>query len=199
MTLWRLWVPPDQSLLGYDDNFAPATAHPQSALSAALNRPAQLSSFPGSGVGHLLQRPGGASTLRVYLLPRQALVIGTWGAVVLGGVILLRFSWFARVMVILTGGLIFAVARLIAPLGASRIFRAGDDAVWFVLLLWVVHSLLVRWPRWSACRKAAREARGVATVPAAAPAGEGSPPPPTPRDPHNESNPPSTSSGREGQ
>ena len=142
-TLWRVWVPEETVLLGFDRDFAALTPRQAEAALYAIDSP-QPPQFklPPQGRCWDFVRQGPPATLSLLLANRQWFAIVLWAAILAGGAALLWVSPWRRCLCVLGLAVALAVVRLFEPLLAGQIVRQGTLAAIIVLALWAARGLL---------------------------------------------------------
>jgi hypothetical protein len=137
-TFWRVYVPDDHLVLSYDRNFS---LEDRSGIESLFDRVAtghqrQLGKFPAQGKLWSFARLGAVGELSMTLMKKELFVGVLWGGIILIGIILLKFSGYARAIVSL--GVLTAAAGLqqVNPLVVTNAFEFAHFACMVVLLLW---------------------------------------------------------------
>ena len=146
-TLWRIWLPEEDTVLAFDRTFAELTSGQSERMlrQMANNQPSAVGfKLPAEGLMLNFIRQGSAGTLRINTLRREWMACLTWGAILVIGVAMLKLGGFARCLVILALLLISAITSLFAPLFVSQVYNYGWTAILLVLLLWGVHWFFKR-------------------------------------------------------
>ncbi len=142
-TFWRVYTPDDHLVLGYDRNFALAARYDTDSLfdMVSAGHEKQLGKFPSQGQLWSFSRQGGVSEFSMTLMKREIFVAILWGAIIIVGIVLLKFSGFKRVVlalaVLAAAGGVYQVKPLLIVNASSQ----GAFACLLVLLLWLAHWL----------------------------------------------------------
>ncbi len=172
-TLWRLWVPEEDYVLGYDRDFSPLSVRQADSLIQTLGegQPSAVA-FKLAPQGRQMSflRQGAPGTLRMHLAGKEVFGIVVWVIVLAAGVAMLRLTVFQRCLIVLGAAVAAAIVRMFAPLLVRHVVLVGAPAGVIVLLLWVAYWMFLR-------RLEARRVRP-ATVGPSAP-GPAAPAPPT--------------------
>jgi hypothetical protein len=150
-TLWRLWIPEDYYLLGYDRVFSRIEpGRSQGMLRTLAAGQGSQVSFKLSGQGRVLDflRQGPPGRLSVLLAGKGFFNIAVWVLTIAAGVLMLKLRGFQRVMIVLAVTLVGGIIHLYVPLLIEQIVRAGMFAAVLVLLLWAAHWVFTRVPQW---------------------------------------------------
>jgi hypothetical protein len=152
-TLWRLWVPQEDYLLGYDRTFARLDSYQAGELmnSLASGQPMKDGKPVGpsfklaaQGVSWDFIRQGPPGKLSVSLVGKEFFNITIWVLVLAAGAVMLRVNWFTRLLVILAAMVVGAVVHLFRPLLTGQVADSACWAAFIVLVLWAGHWLFVR-------------------------------------------------------
>ncbi len=140
-TFWRVYTPDDHVVLGYDRNFAMEEDYDVDNLfdSVATGHQKQLGKFPSRGQSLNFSRQGAAGELSMTLMKQEIFVAILWGAILLGGIILLKFSGFMRAAVVLAVITVAAGVHHVNPLLVENAARFGGLACMIVVMLWLAH------------------------------------------------------------
>jgi len=140
-TFWRVYVPDDHVVLGYDRNFAREKSRSIQSLfgHVSTGHKQQLGKFPTQGKLWGFARLGAVNEFSITLIKREVFVGILWAAILLIGIVLLKFSGFARAVVSLVVVTVAAGADQLNPLLVTNAFKSGGFACAIVLLLWVAH------------------------------------------------------------
>ena len=160
-TLWRIWLPDDDYVLGYDRDFSQVTAREaQRTLQAmAGDAPAEVA-FGPSREGRLWNfvRQGPPGKLSIVLMNKKWFSILVWAVVLAGGAAMLKLCWFRRLLLDLGAAALLLVVHLFAPLLVVRLCLTAIPAAVIVAVLWVVHWLFLAAPGYIAARQRAAPA-----------------------------------------
>jgi hypothetical protein len=149
-TLWRLWIPKTYHLLGHNRVFA------QLELDSADDMRKVLARGQPSGVEFKLSdqgkvfdfvRQGPPGTLSLMVFGKEAFSIVIWVLIIVAGGLMLRLGGFHRILVVLAGLLLAAVANLYLPLMMRHFIQTGVFAAVLVVLLWLGQWLFLRLPQ----------------------------------------------------
>lgn len=157
-TVWRLWVPREDYVIGHDRTFARVSSQgSQDLLESLATGQAVKPSFKLAPQGQVwdFTRQGSPGRLSVQLVSREAFHIGIWIAALVIGAFMLRFKGFTRVLIVLGAAVIASVLDMILPLLVDQAGRAAEVPAAIVLLLWLAQWVFIRLPR---ARKEARAA-----------------------------------------
>jgi len=160
-TLWRIFIPEDDTFLGYDRVFAKLEPYQGHNMIEALkrNQPSGVG-FKLSGQGKELHfvRQGPPGTLSVLLLGKEGFSITVWLLIIGAGIWMLRLTGFNRVIVILVAALVAGVMHLYLPLLVTKVILTGAFAAILVLLLWTAQWVFRVFPQmrlnWASRRQA---------------------------------------------
>ncbi len=149
-TLWRVRLPEDDYVLGYDRHFSRVTPGQWRRAAGAMQQgqPVSVTVEPANGerVWHFVRL--GTGKLSIVLVDRKWFLLAVWVVVLGAGVAMLKLGWFHRVLVVLAVGVVGMFIALFAPLFIQRVSRgyAAGPAGLVVLLLWLAHWLAVQVP-----------------------------------------------------
>ena len=148
-TLWRVWLPADDHVLGYDRIFTQLPGHQAEVLLGRfddevprdVNGKARVDlsfTLPSQGVAWHFLRQGGPGELSVVTMGKEAFAILSWLIIVGAGVwMMLKLDALRRTLVILGAAMFLAVVHLFAPLFVKHVIRTGWWAVLVVIVLWL--------------------------------------------------------------
>jgi hypothetical protein len=137
-TLWRVWLPSEQLLLGHGRDFAPLDGQ---ATSYAGNLGLSFTMPPqGRGLDFIRQGPPGE--LGLLTVRNEVFTVVVWAVVLAGGAAMLLLGPWRRLLVLLAVAVVLAVVNLAAPLLVEQLVRRGWMAGAIVLVLWLGHALL---------------------------------------------------------
>jgi len=143
-TLWRLWVPSDAHVLGFDRDFARvgtrSAEYLLSTLAEGYPKPVQFK-LPPQGVQWNFIRQGAATKLSVTLADKEIFGIGLGVVILVAGVAMLKLGGYQRCLVVLGAAVVTFIVRLFAPLFVREAVLAGFWAGGVVLLLWLAQWL----------------------------------------------------------
>jgi hypothetical protein len=149
-TLWHLWVPEEDYVLGYDRAFSQIKPHQCQRLLEVLGagQPGQVTfKLPAQGKVLDFVRQGAPGKLSVTLLGKEGFSIVVWLLVIGAGVLMLKLGGFSRAQVILAAALVLGIIHLYRPLLVVQVLKVGVFAAVLVALLWLVQWGLVRVPQ----------------------------------------------------
>ncbi|MCE5326827.1 MAG: hypothetical protein LLG01_10450 [Planctomycetaceae bacterium] len=136
VTLWRLWIPEQDIVLGNDRAFSPVRGDGELAMLAS-NQPVQVTwALPGQGWAMTFQRQGAPGTLSVTTVGREGFAVATWLVVLAAGAAMLKLRGFPRLVIVLAAIVLLAVINLYWPQFAFRLGWHGLLAAVVVLALW---------------------------------------------------------------
>ena len=142
LTLWRLWVPRDDYVLGHDRVFTPLDQYQAEELlqRLAVGQPAPVE-FALAGQGRLLnfQRQGAPGELSVSLMGRRAFAITLWIILLAAGAAMLRLCGLHRCLIVLAGVMVLAVIYLFSEPLVLRFVQTGFLAMVVVAVGWLAH------------------------------------------------------------
>ena len=140
--LWRVWLPEDLTVLGFDRDFARLTANQSGnmvgALGAGQPSPVAFKLHP-QGRRFDFIRQGAGAQLSITAVATEWFSVIVWVLIAAAGAAMLKLSGFARCIVILAAFLAAAVVRLFAPLLVQEVYRVAWTAAVLVILLWIAH------------------------------------------------------------
>ena len=149
-TWWRLWVPEDHQLLGYDRDFE----RPQygDSLEKVFQQTGsghafQASSFDQRGSLHQFEKQGGAQILELNLKRKETVAIAVWVVIVAVGVGLMRLGYFERIRAALALVALVGLCHLFQPLASQAVAGHAPFPSGLVALLWVGQLLFWSLPR----------------------------------------------------
>jgi hypothetical protein len=149
-TLWHLWVPEEEYVLGYDRAFSRIKPHQcQRLLEVLGSRQPSPVTFKLPAQGKVLDfvRQGAPGKLSVTLVGKEGFSILVWVLLIVAGVLMLKLSGFSRAQVILGAALVLGMIHLYWPLLVVQALKVGVFAVVLVVLLWLVQWGFVRVPK----------------------------------------------------
>ena len=138
-TLWRLWIPEDYHVLGYDRTFSRLSSHQCSGMLDTLrkNQPSPVAfKLPGQGRALDFVRQGAPGELSVTVMRKEIFSIIVWLLILVAGILMLKLGGFQRVLILLAIGLVAGIVHLFLPLLISQAAETGVFAAVLVLLLW---------------------------------------------------------------
>ncbi|MBN2137790.1 MAG: hypothetical protein JW720_08285 [Sedimentisphaerales bacterium] len=148
-TLWRLWIPQDRCLLGYDRVFARLQTYQGHRMLETMqrNQPSAVA-FKLTGQGKELHfiRQGAPGELSVLLVGKEVFSVAVWVLIAGVGILMLKLSGFRRVLVLLVVALVAGIAHLYLPLLVAGVIDVGKFAAILVLLLWIAHWAFTKIP-----------------------------------------------------
>ena len=157
-TLWRIWLPADDYVLGYDRDFSRVTDREaeQTLRAMAAGAPAEVA-FGPSREGRLWNfvRQGPPGELSVVLMNKKWFSILIWAVVLAGGAAMLKLCWFRRLLLDLAAAAVILLVYLFAPLLVVRFCLTAIPAAVIVAALWIVHWLFGAAPTYVAARRRA--------------------------------------------
>ena len=138
---WRVYVPEDHVVLGYDRNFATEHTYDTDTLfdRVATGHQRQLGKFPAQGRLWSFARQGAVGEFSMTLMKREIFIAFLWVAILLPGAALLKVRGFTRAIVALAVITVAAVVYRFNPLLVDNAARYGGFAGVIVLLLWFAH------------------------------------------------------------
>ncbi len=146
-TLWRLFVPAEDYVLGYDRTFSVLAPYESQTLLGQLasGQPCPVA-FKLDRQGALMElvRQGGPGELSVWTMGREAFSIVIWVLVIVVGALMLRLTWYKRVLWILGIVLAAMVVHLWKPLLVEQMAAAAWPAAVLVAVLWLAKWLFCR-------------------------------------------------------
>jgi len=145
-TFWRLWVPDDHVVLGYDRNFAVESGDGTEVVFdlVASGHAMQLGKFPAQGRPLGFARQGAAGEFSIVLVKREYFVTLVWVVILAVGAAMLKLPGFIRAVVSLAAVTVAAVIYLFAPLFVENAAGSAEFAVVIVLMLWFAHWIFFR-------------------------------------------------------
>ncbi len=161
-TIWRLCVPQEDYVIGYDRTFARVNSQAsQNLLEALAAGQATKPAFKLAQQGQVwdFTRQGAPGKLSVHLVSRETFHISIWVAVLAIGAFMLRLRGFTRTLIVLAAAVAMSVMDLIWPLLVDQVCLAVGGPVGIVAMLWLAQWIFIRMPR------ARKEARDAATPP----------------------------------
>jgi hypothetical protein len=140
-TFWRVYVPDDHVVLGYDRNFALGGDYQIDSLfdGVATGHVRRLGKFPSQGNLWRFARQGAVGKFSMTLVKREVFIVVLWAAIILPGIVLLKFRGFMRAILALGAVTAAAVVYEFNPLLVSNAAELGWFAGIIVLLLWFAH------------------------------------------------------------
>ena len=149
-TWWRLWVPEDHQLLGYDRNFE--RAQYGDSLEQVFNQIGSgheffASSFDQRGSLYQFEKQGAAKVLSLSLKRKETVAIFVWILVIAFGVGLMRLGYFERIIVALGLVALVGIWYLFQPLTSKAVAGHAVFPSGLVGLLWVGQLLFWSFPR----------------------------------------------------
>jgi len=140
-TFWRVYVPDDHVVLGYDRNFAVGGDKNTDRLfdRVATGHQRRLGKFPAQGNLWRFARQGAVGEFSMTLMKREIFIAFLWAAIILPGVVLLKVRGFTRAIVALAAVSAAAVVYEFNPLLVGNAAEFGGLAGIIVLLLWFAH------------------------------------------------------------
>ena len=175
-TLWRLWVPSEDYVLGHNRVFSEISEwQAQNILSSfALNQSGQVA-FKLAGQGKVVNflRQGAGGKLSLLTMRKEIFNVLVWAVVVAVGIVMLKLSEFKRLQIILGIVLAGAVLNLFTPLLVEQILSSSVLAVVLVVLLWIGHWLIHKRPKIQEYRRERKKARQAKLTQAVAEANTG--------------------------
>ena len=140
-TFWRVYVPDDHVVLGYDRNFSLGGDYDTDSLfdRVATGHQRRLGKFPSQGNLWRFARQGAVGEFSMTLMKREIFIAFLWVAILLPGVVLLKVRGFTRAIVALAAVTAAAVAYEFNPLLVTNAASFGGFAGIVVLLLWFAH------------------------------------------------------------
>jgi hypothetical protein len=142
-TLWRVYLPPNAMLLGYDRNFAPPQASVRQILGGEWADKLKFTLAP-QGTLYEFVRQGPPGELAMTTLPREGFAVALWAAILALGAALLWVNAWPRLLAVLGVAVVLAVVNLTAPLWVAQILLKGVVAGLIVLALWLGQAILAR-------------------------------------------------------
>jgi hypothetical protein len=159
--LWRVQVSPEDVVLHYGSAFSRTTPHQVAAVLDQLRLPeASPSVFQGQDLMLSAQGPGAPAQLSLLVVNRAAMVAVIWLVVAGAGVLLLRFAWRTRFIVLLAAAGVVALVRLAAPMLGYELWRHAATALLLVLVLWLIVAALRPGGKWRWQAPAPKTAEG---------------------------------------
>lgn len=155
-TLWRLWMPQEDYLLGHDRNFSEIRDYEAQQMLSNLSQEYGMSvafKLSPQGDSHDFLRQGAPGKLSLTTMGKKSFGILTWVLVLAAGVAMLRLSGYKRALIVLAGAVLASGLYLFWPLMIPRMARVAVGAMLLVLGLWLAQWLFVRIPQWSKRRK----------------------------------------------
>ncbi len=149
-TLWRLWIPRDYYVLGFDRNFARLqTGQCNSMLRRlGLNQPAPVEfKLAPQGLPLHFIRQGPPGTLSVMVTGKEMFSIVVWLFIIAAGVCMLKLACYHRLLVILTAALAAGIVHLWLPLLVTRAAERGVYAAILIILLWIGQWVFLNLPK----------------------------------------------------
>jgi|GEM_PF-1436395 len=145
-TFWRVYVPDDHVVLGYDRNFAIGGDYQIDSLfdRVATGHERQLGKFPAQGRLWRFARQGAVGEFSMTLMKREIFIALLWAAIILPGAVLLKVRGFTRAIAVLAAVTVAAVMYQFNPLLVKNAARFGGFAGIMVLLLWFAHWVFFR-------------------------------------------------------
>ncbi len=172
-TLWRVWLPEEDYVLGHDRRFSRIDRYQAEQLlgELAAGQPAPVR-FGREREGQALHfvRQGAPGELSVLLADKRWFSVIVWAAVLAAGAAMLKLRWFHRCVVVLAAAAAGLGVGLFSPLLSARLALTASPAAALVLLLWVAQWLFVAVPGRLEARRRARASAAAAGAP---------PPPPS--------------------
>ncbi len=148
-TLWRVWLPADDHVLGHDRIFTQLARYDAEVLLGrfagevprdANGNPVVALSFtlPSQGVAWHFLRQDAPGELSVTTMGKEAFAFLLWLVIVAAGVyMMLKLGALHRTLVILGAAMFLAVVQLFAPLFVYHVIRTGWWAVLVVIVMWL--------------------------------------------------------------
>jgi len=149
-TLWRLWIPDDYYVLGYDRTFSRLSSNQCSDMVRILqqSQPAQVAfKLPGQGKVLNFIRQGTPGELSVNVIGKEGFSIAVWILILVGGALMLKLSGFQRVVTLLVAGFGAGIVHLYLPLLINQAVEVGTYGGFLVLLLWLGQWVFIRIPK----------------------------------------------------
>lgn len=149
-TLWRLWLPQDDRVIGYDRTFSLlSNTQGQNMLNIlAQKQPHQVTfKLPGQGKVLYFVRQGPPGQLSVIAWGNEWFSILIWVVILAIGIAMLKLAGFQRVLIILAVGLLAGIVHLYLPLLVRQTVRVGWFAGFLVILLWGGQWFFVKLPQ----------------------------------------------------
>ena len=146
-TIWRVWIPGEDVILGADRNFSRLTVSSAKRLVGDLGKgqPSPVAfTLPAEGTLLNFLRQGRAETLRVTALGRETFCLIVWAAILAAGLAMLKLSGLLRSVIVLLALLAGSVASLSVPQAIWQILYVGWLAAVLVVLAWLVQWYFLR-------------------------------------------------------
>lgn len=151
VTLWRLYLPAEDSVLHYDRTFSMLDPGEGNRLISQLGsgQPSGVSfKLPAQGKMLEFLRQGAPGTLSVSTMGKESFSIVIWLLVIAAGVAMLKLRGLARGLVALGVLLLGLIIGLWAPMFIDHAIGAGMAAIGLVALLWIGQWVFIRLPQW---------------------------------------------------
>ncbi|MCE5277985.1 MAG: hypothetical protein ABFD92_01040 [Planctomycetaceae bacterium] len=137
VTLWRLWIPEQDIVLGNDRAFSPVPGGDHQLSMLGANQPVQVTwALPGQGRVMTFQRQGAPGTLSVTTVGREVFALAVWLVVLAAGAVMLKLRGFTRLVIVLAAIVLLAVINLYWPKFAVRLGWHAFLAALVVAALW---------------------------------------------------------------
>ena len=148
-TIWKLWIPDDYYLLGYDRVFSRISQHHCHTLLSGLSskQPVGVSSrLSGQGKNINFLRQGPADRLSVWVAAEAAFSGIIWVLVLAAGLLMMKLAAFPRVLITLAAALVAGIVHLFTPLLIEQAVHVGVFAAGIVVLFWAAQWAFVKLP-----------------------------------------------------
>ena len=149
-TLWRLWIPRDYYVLGFDRNFARLQTKQCNSMLRRLgqNQPAPVEfRLAPQGLPLHFIRQGAPGELSVMVTGKEMFSIVVWLFIIAVGVFMLKLGGYHRLLVILTAALAAGIIHLWLPLLVRRAAETGVYAAILIILLWIGQWVFLNLPK----------------------------------------------------
>ncbi|MBI5722923.1 MAG: hypothetical protein HZA50_03115 [Planctomycetes bacterium] len=138
-TLWRVNLPPEYYLLGYDKIFRPAEYSRCESLAGqmAAGYPAAVQfRLPTDGIRLEFTRPGAVSELSLSTMRMEYFNVIIWLVVFAAGGAMLKLRWYRRGQIILAALVLLGVGHLFWPLFVDKITWCSLWPAFLTLAAW---------------------------------------------------------------